>query len=149
MTWTFEEDFTEVRDQMRSKIGDIITSDPLISDEALAFYYSDAGNDLLEGSIRAARAAAARLAHECDTTASRATSAKSQRHKAMLEVITQLKTEQNTSPLKGDYSPDTSVPTETRDSEDYPDEYRLSSLHGPSRRGGLTNPRPSRYRDPV
>lgn len=127
MTWIFAPDYTLVRDQIRVMIGDVISTDPLLDDAAIAFFYAQAGNDLVGGALKAAQAAAAKLAHECDTVASKAQARKSQRHAAMLDVIAQLKAEQISSQHRGDYSPDTAL-VETRDSEDYPDEFRLSSL---------------------
>lgn len=75
-------------------IGDTdVTTDPILSDEAIAFYYAQAGSDLLGGAIKAAKAAAAKLAREFDRDIDGLKTSRSQRHKAMLNVIEALENE--------------------------------------------------------
>jgi hypothetical protein len=94
-TYTFSADFSLVRDQIRDMIGDVdVTTDPILSDEAIAFYYSQAGSDLLGSAIKAAKAAAAKLAREFDRDLDGLKTSRSQRHKAMLNVIEALENEQ-------------------------------------------------------
>jgi hypothetical protein len=128
-TYTFAADFALIRDQIRQLIGDVlITTDPLISDEAIAFFYLRAGNDLIGGAILAAKAAAAKLALECDVTASKASSSRSQRHIAMLNVIAALEDEQARE--KATYTmPDVG---QVADSENYPKEFASTDLAAPA-----------------
>ncbi len=128
MTGTFEEDFTLTRDQMRSMIGDIDSSDPLISDEALAFYYARGGSDVLAGAILAARAAAAKLALEFDKDLDGLKTSRSQRHKAMLDTITQLEAEQ----AQGNYTFTAPKIGKVADAKNYPTEFELSDVGSPS-----------------
>lgn len=93
MTWTFTPDYTLVRDQIRSMVGDIDSTDPLLDDAAIAFYYAQAGNDLTGGALKAAKAAAAKLAREFDKDIDGLKTSRSQRHKAMLNVIAALEDE--------------------------------------------------------
>lgn len=94
-TYTFSADFTVVRDQIRQLIGDVdVTTDPILSDEAIAFFYAQAGSDLLGGALKAAKAAAAKLAREFDKDLDGLKTSRSQRHKAMLDVIASLESEQ-------------------------------------------------------
>ena len=94
-TYTFAADFSLVRDQIRQLIGDVeVTTDPLISDEAIAFFYAQAGSDLVGGALKAAKAAAAKLAREFDKDLDGLKTSRSQRHKAMLDVIASLESEQ-------------------------------------------------------
>jgi hypothetical protein len=93
-TYTFSADFSLVRDQIRDMIGDVdVATDPILSDEAIAFYYVQAGNDLVGGALKAAKAAAAKLAREFDKDIDGLKTSRSQRHKAMLNVITTLEDE--------------------------------------------------------
>jgi hypothetical protein len=94
-TYTFAADFSLVRDQIRQMIGDVlVTTDPLVSDEAIAFFYARAGNDLVVGALMAAKAAAAKLALEFDKDIDGLKTSRSQRHKAMMDVIAALEDEQ-------------------------------------------------------
>ncbi|MCK9571046.1 hypothetical protein M0R72_19010 [Candidatus Pacearchaeota archaeon] len=93
-TYTFAADFSLIRDQIRDMIGDTdVTNDPILSDEAIAFYYAQAGNDLAGGALKAAKAAAAKLAREFDKDIDGLKTSRSQRHKAMLNVIAALEDE--------------------------------------------------------
>jgi hypothetical protein len=92
--WTFLSDFTTIRDQIRIMIGDINENDPLISDQAIEFFYTLAGSDLLGGALQAARAAAAKLALEFDKDLEGIRTNRSQRHRAMLDTIAQLEAQQ-------------------------------------------------------
>ncbi len=93
-TYTFAADFSLVRDQIRGMIGDVdVTTDPILSDEAIAFFYAQAGSDLLGGALKAAKAAAAKLAKEFDKDIDGLKTSRSQRHKAMLNVIAALEDE--------------------------------------------------------
>lgn len=93
-TYTFAADFSLVRDQIRDMIGDVdVTTDPILSDQAIAFYYAQAGNDLVGGALKAAKAAAAKLAREFDKDIDGLKTSRSQRHKAMLNVIAALEDE--------------------------------------------------------
>lgn len=128
-TYTFASDFSLVRDQMRQLIGDtLVSTDPLLSDEALAWFYAQAGNDLLGGALKAARAAAAKLAHECDVTASKASSKRSQRHAAMLDTIAQLEAEIAQENFEFEMPGSGSV----ADAENYPLELEHTDLSRPS-----------------
>jgi hypothetical protein len=126
-TWTFTPDFTLVRDQIRQMIGDVISTDPLISDEALAWFYLQAGSDLVSGALKAAKAAAAKLALEFDRDLDGLKTSRSQRHKAMLNVIEALENEaarENatyTAPEAG----------QVADVAGYPDEFEPTVLVGP------------------
>jgi hypothetical protein len=94
-TYTFAADFSLVRDQIRQMIGDVlVTTDPLISDEAIAFFYLNAGNSLPGGALKSAKAAAAKLSLEYDKDLDGLKTSRSQRHKAMLDTIAQLEAEQ-------------------------------------------------------
>jgi hypothetical protein len=127
-TWTFAADFTLIRDQIRQMIGDIISSDPLISDEAIAFFYARSGSDLAAGALLAARAAAAKLALEFDKDIDGLKTSRSQRHKAMLDTIAHLEAEQ----AAGNF--DFTMPTSgaVADSENYPNEFVPTDLASPS-----------------
>lgn len=93
-TYTFAADFSLVRDQIRQYIGDVdVVTDPILSDEAIAFYYAQAGSELLPGAIKAAKAAAAKLAREFDKDIDGLKTSRSQRHKAMLNIIAALEDE--------------------------------------------------------
>jgi hypothetical protein len=93
-TYTFAADFSLVRDQIRQMIGDVdVVTDPILSDEAIAFYYAQAGSDLLAGALKAAKAAAAKLTREFDKDIDGLKTSRSQRHKAMLNVIAALEDE--------------------------------------------------------
>jgi hypothetical protein len=93
-TYTFVADFSLVRDQIRQLIGDVeVTTDPILSDEAIAFFYAQAGDDLVAGALKAAKAAAAKLAREFDKDLDGQKTSRSQRHKAMLNVIAALEDE--------------------------------------------------------
>ena len=94
MTWTFTPDFTLVRDQIRQMIGDVSSADPLLSDEAIAFFYAQAGSDLAGGALKSARACAAKLSLEFDKDLDGLSTSRSQRHKAMLDVIVELEKDQ-------------------------------------------------------
>jgi hypothetical protein len=128
VTWTFAQDYTLVRDQIRVMIGDVLTTDQLLDDAAIAFFYLRAGNDLLGGALLAAKAAAAKLALECDVTASKASSKRSQRHIAMLNVIAALEDEQARE--KATYTmPEVG---QVADSEHYPKEFASTNLAAPT-----------------
>jgi hypothetical protein len=93
-TYTFAADFSLIRDQIRDMLGDVdVATDPILSDEAIAFYYAQAGSDLLGGALKAAKAAAAKLAREFDRDIDGLKTSRSQRHKAMLNVIAALEDE--------------------------------------------------------
>jgi hypothetical protein len=94
-TYSFSADFSVIKDQIRQMIGDVlVTTDPLLSDEAIAFFYAQAGNDLVGGALKAARAAAAKLSLEFDKNLDGLSTSRSQRHKAMLDTIAQLEADQ-------------------------------------------------------
>lgn len=122
MTWTFDEDFDTVNDQIRQMIGDIISTDPLISDEAIAFFYARGGT-LIDGAILAARSAAAKLALEFDKNLDGLSTHRSQRHKAMLDTIAQLEAEKTQSnftftvPEIGTIADEGNYPTEFEESD--------------------------------
>ncbi len=127
-TYTFAADFSLVRDQIRGMIGDVdVTTDPILSDEAIAFFYAQAGSDLLGGALKAAKAAAAKLAKEFDKDIDGLKTSRSQRHKAMLNVIAALEDEaamENasfTAPEAG----------QVADVAGYPDEFESTELAGP------------------
>lgn len=94
MTWTFTPDYTLVRDQIRVMIGDVSSADPLLDDAAIAFFYAQAGDDLVGGALKAAKAAAAKLALEFDKDLGGLATKRSQRHAAMMDVIASLEAEQ-------------------------------------------------------
>jgi hypothetical protein len=129
-TYTFASDFTLLRDQIRVMIGDVLVStDPLLDDAAIAWFYAQAGNDLLGGALKAAKAAAAKLAHECDIVASKGQAMKSQRHKAMLDVIASLEADQ----AAGNFA--FLIPTaagQVADVAGYPKEFESTDLKGPT-----------------
>jgi hypothetical protein len=127
-TYTFSADFSLVQDQIRQLIGDVdVVTDPILSDEAIAFFYAQAGSDLLGGAVKAAKAAAAKLARECDLTASKSSAKQSQRHAAMLNVIAVLEDEQARD--NASYTiPDVG---QVVDVAGYPLEFEPSDLAGP------------------
>jgi hypothetical protein len=128
-TYTFAADFSLVRDQIRQMIGDTaVTTDPLNSDEAIAFFYIRAGNDLIGGAILAARAAAAKLALECDVVASKAQANRSQRHVAMLDTIAQLEAER----FLENFGFESIDVGKVADSENYPKAFESTDLGGQS-----------------
>lgn len=128
-TWTFASDFSLVRDQIRSMVGDIDSNDPLISDEAIAFNYAQAGT-LAGGALRSARAAAAKLALEFDKNLDGLSTSRSQRHKAMLNVIAALEDEEARELSSFTYVvPDASETV--GDSTKYPVDFEPSDLSGP------------------
>ena len=130
--WTFGNDYTLVRDQIRSMIGDIISTDPLISDEAIAFFYLRAGNDLLGGALKAAKAAAAKLALEFDKNVDGLSTSRSQRHKAMLDVIASLEAEQ----AAGNFAFTIHTATgQVADVAGYPKEFTPTDLAAPTWEG--------------
>lgn len=129
-TYTFEADFSLVRDQIRQMIGDVLmTTDPLISDEAIAFFYAQANSDLLGGALKAARAAAAKLSLEFDKNLDGLSTSRSQRHKAMLDTIAQLESEQ----MQGNFT--FTVPeigtTADADADNYPPIFEHTDIGRP------------------
>jgi hypothetical protein len=127
-TYTFVADFSLVRDQIRQMVGDVmITTDPLVSDEAIAFFYARGGT-VLAGAILAAKAAAAKLALECDKVASKAQSKRSQRHIAMLDTIAHLEAEQ----AAGNFAFTIPEGGQVADVAGYPGELECTDLSGPS-----------------
>lgn len=127
MTWTFELNFTLHRDQIRQMIGDVVATDPLLTDEAIAFFYARAGNDILAGAILAARSAAAKLALEYDKDLDGLKTNRSQRHKAMLDTIAQLEAEQ----ALGNFSFTPPSAGKVADVENYPLSFEHSDVAGP------------------
>lgn len=127
MTWTFTPDFTLIRDQIRQMIGDVVVTDPLLTDEAIAFFYARAGNDILAGSILAARSAAAKLALEFDRDMDGLKTNRSQRHKAVLDTITQLEAEQ----VAGNFAFTAPSIGNVADAENYPLCFEHSDIAGP------------------
>lgn len=127
MTWTFTPDFTLPRDQIRQLIGDVVATDPLLTDEAIAFFYARAGNDILAGAIMAARSAAAKLALEFDKDLDGLKTNRSQRHKAVLDTITQLEAEQ----AQGNFSFTPPSAGKVADVENYPTCFEHSDIAGP------------------
>jgi hypothetical protein len=131
-TWTFASDYTLVRDQIRSMIGDIDSNDPLISDEAIAFFYAQAGT-ATGGALRAAKAAAAKLAREFDKDIDGLSTSRSQRHKAMISIIEQLEKDVADEDAAENLSftmPDASA--EVADVDGYPVEFEPSDLGRPA-----------------
>jgi hypothetical protein len=126
MTWTFLEDYTKVRDQIRVMIGDVVASDPLLSDEAIAFFYGRGGS-VLAGAILAARAATAKLALEFDKDLDGLKTNRSQRHKAMLDTIAQLEAEQ----AQGSFKFIAPAIGKIADSTKYPKSFEPSDLAAP------------------
>jgi hypothetical protein len=130
--WTFDADFTVVRDQIRQMIGDVDIDDPLISDEAIAFFYAQAGT-ATGGALRAAKAAAAKLAREFDKDIDGLSTSRSQRHKAMISIIEQLEKDVATEDAAENLSftlPDASGAV--ADVEGYPVEFEPSDLGRPA-----------------
>jgi hypothetical protein len=127
-TYTFAADFSLVRDQIRDMVGDTdVATDPILSDEAIAFYYAQAGNDLVGGALKAAKAAAAKLAREFDKDIDGLKTSRSQRHKAMLNVIEALENEA----ARGDATYTAPEAGQVADVAGYPDEFEPTELVGP------------------
>jgi hypothetical protein len=126
-TYTFSADFTKINDQIRQMIGDVdVSTDPILSDEAIAFFYSLAGNDLLGGAVKAAKSAAAKLAREFDRDLDGLVTKRSQRHAAMLATIDQLESDQSAGQL------DFTAPSVGTVKGNYPMEFESSDLSGPA-----------------
>jgi hypothetical protein len=110
-TYTFAADFSLVRDQIRQMIGDTAVT-----------------TDLIGGAILAARAAAAKLALECDVVASKAQANRSQRHVAMLDTIAQLEAER----FLENFGFESIDVGKVADSENYPKAFESTDLGGQS-----------------
>lgn len=65
----------DTADELRLLIGDTDLSDPLLSDEEVAFFLSDAGGAAIWGAIRAATAVAAKFARKVTSTSGRVSKA--------------------------------------------------------------------------
>ena len=128
MTWTFVPDYTLVRDQIRVMVGDVLSTDPLLDDAAITFFYARAGNDLAGGALLAARAAAAKLALEFDKDIDGLKTSRSQRHKAMLDTIAQLDAEVSA----GNFAFTAPEAGEVADVANYPKEFAHTDIAAPT-----------------
>ena len=90
--WSYAADFTDTKDQIRARIGDMDEDDPLLLDDEIEAAYDEA-ESVIDGALLAARWAAARLARSYDRKIGKMSMSHSQRHAQMLQTIESLKDE--------------------------------------------------------
>jgi len=85
-TWTYNSDFSTVRDQIRIIVGDTVEADPLINDSEIAQAYANEGT-VLDASILAIQWILAKMARDPDTNFDGISSKRSQRHAMLLATL--------------------------------------------------------------
>lgn len=93
MTFTFDEDLTSARDEVRLKIGDTSSGAVLLSDETLDALLTAFGDNVVETSIAAVNAILAKIARDADKSALGITSNLSQKTAHYQQLLRQLQAE--------------------------------------------------------
>jgi hypothetical protein len=89
MTWSYGPNFSQDKDKIRAEIGDVTSTDPILSDEEIAGAIS-LTDDLPRAMLKAAKWAVARLALQQDTNFKNIKSTRSQRHDMMVQTVARL-----------------------------------------------------------
>lgn len=79
MTWSYTEDFTNPKDQVRFHSGDTLKDDPLVSNEAIAFCLTEAGGNAYLAAALICDSLAKRFARYADKSVADEREALSQR----------------------------------------------------------------------
>lgn len=79
MTWSFDDTLSTTRDITRLTIGDINTSDQLLSNEIVAYYLALYSDDTTQAAIACVKAILAKLARDVDRSTTGPTTTRSQK----------------------------------------------------------------------
>jgi len=90
MAWTYSDTLATARDQLRLRIGDTDTNDPLLSDETLDALLTAKSNDVALTAVDSVRAIIAKLGREFDRSAVGVGGSRSQKVQHFHDLLSQL-----------------------------------------------------------
>lgn len=91
MTWTFDDtDLSTDLARVRLTIGDTNTNDQGLTDEVIAYFLDDVGDDIIHGSLQAARALRAKWQRDIDRNNLGVSSPRSQKVQHLNDTISEL-----------------------------------------------------------